>query len=406
MKPRQWAIEVVKTLQTAGFEALFAGGCVRDSLLNIEPNDFDVATSATPDEVQQVFGNRKTLAIGKSFGVITVLGPNPQLGIEVATFRRDGGYSDGRRPDSVEFTDAREDALRRDFTINGMFFDPIAEQVIDFVDGQADLQRKVIRAIGVPQQRIEEDRLRMLRAVRFAATYGFELETETLRAIQKHAGDIDSVSPERIGTELRKMLGHANRSIAFDLLMKSTLWQQILPAGLVERNWDQPNTTLAELNPQSEFSIALALILRGQAAKAATLQEPWRLTNEEVARSDWILENYTSLQRANELPWSQLQPLLISPHARSAVQFLHAIKIAPESPRSIVDSIKLCESKLALEKETLDPPPLIRGDDLKAIGIEPGPAFKSILSEVRKRQLDGQLTSAEVAKQWIADQHG
>ena len=405
MKPRQWAIKVVKTLQDAGFEALFAGGCVRDSLLQTEPKDFDVATSATPDEVQHVFGNRKTLAIGKSFGVITVLGPSSKLNIEVATFRRDGDYSDGRRPDSVAFTDAREDALRRDFTINGMFFDPIANEVIDYVEGQADLKRKLIRAIGVPQQRIEEDRLRMLRAIRFAATYGFEIEAETFSAIQHHAADIDSVSPERIGAELRKMLDHPNRGIAFSLLIESGLWKQILPSDLAtEADWQKPIQPLQKLD--ADFATALALILRNRSGGAAMLQTHWRLTNEEVARTDWILKHADSLTAANKLPWSQLQPLLISDHAESAVRFLRAVSATQDDSDSLADSITLCEQKLALAADALNPAPLLRGDDLKAMEIEPGPEFKSILAEVRNRQLDGELIDSEAAKRWIVSQRG
>ena len=214
MTPRQWALEIVNQLQQAGYQTLWAGGCVRDALLDIKPKDYDVATAATPDEVQQLFGVKKTLSIGKSFGVITVIGTKSSGHIEVATFRRDGEYSDGRRPDSVQFTDAKEDAMRRDFTINGMFYDPIAEKVIDFVGGESDLERKLIRAIGDADQRIEEDRLRMLRGVRFAATYGFEIEAATMAAIQKRAADIDSVSPERIGTELRRMLAHRGKALS------------------------------------------------------------------------------------------------------------------------------------------------------------------------------------------------
>jgi len=230
MTPRDRAIQIVKQLQAAGHSALWAGGCVRDALLKKEPKDYDVATSATPDQVQQLFGHKSTLAIGKSFGVITVLGPKSAGPIEVATFRRDGGYSDGRRPDSVEFTDAREDALRRDFTVNGMFFDPIEEQVIDYVGGKDDLIAKQIRAIGDPDARIEEDKLRMLRAVRFATTYDFAIEENTLKAIQKQASQISAVSPERIGVELRKMLGHANKASAFLLLVETNLWPEISPA--------------------------------------------------------------------------------------------------------------------------------------------------------------------------------
>ena len=182
MNSREFAILVVQQLTNAGYQALWAGGCVRDQLMGIPPKDYDVATNATPDQIREVFGKRRTLPIGAAFGVITVLGPKQADPIEVATFRRDTGYSDGRRPDGVEFTDAKEDALRRDFTINGMFYDPLKEQVVDYVGGKDDLKAKRIRAIGVPQERIEEDKLRMLRGVRFAAKFGFEIESDTLAA--------------------------------------------------------------------------------------------------------------------------------------------------------------------------------------------------------------------------------
>ena len=178
---REFALEIVEQLRAAGFEALWAGGCVRDQLLGLAPKDYDVATSATPDEIRDLFGRRRTLAIGASFGVITVLGPRAAGQIEVATFRTDAAYSDGRHPDSVTFTTAEHDAARRDFTINGLFFDPVAEAVVDYVNGRDDLERKTIRAIGDPAARIAEDKLRMLRAVRFAATFDFHIEPQHAR---------------------------------------------------------------------------------------------------------------------------------------------------------------------------------------------------------------------------------
>ena len=220
MTPRAFSVEVVEKLQSVGFEALWAGGCVRDQILGIQPQDYDVATNATPDQIRGLFGKNKTLAIGAAFGVITVLGPKTAGQVEVATFRKDGGYSDGRRPDSVEFTDAKEDALRRDFTINGMFIDPTTDQLIDYVNGEDDLSKRIIRAIGTPEDRIQEDKLRMLRAVRFAATYEFEIEPATMLAIQNAATDISVVSGERIGTEMRRMLAHPNRATAISLLWK------------------------------------------------------------------------------------------------------------------------------------------------------------------------------------------
>jgi len=405
MKAREWAHQVIETLQASGFQTLLAGGCVRDHLLGVEPKDFDVATAATPDEVQELFGPKKTIAIGKSFGVITIIGPKSAGNIEVATFRRDGGYSDGRRPDSVEFTDAREDALRRDFTINGMFFDPVKKEVIDYVNGQSDLNRKLIRAIGDPDKRIEEDRLRMLRGVRFAATYDFELEPATMAAIQKRASDIEAVSPERIGTELRRMLSHRNKSVALELLIDSKLWAEVLPREMVEAyDWSDRIAILKKLD--ADFPTTLAAILRSSGAKAAMVQDSWRLTNEEVLRADWILQNESNLSRACELPWSELQPMLISSNAPAAIELLQALIDTGEGTERLKASVSVCREKLALEKDVLNPVPLVDGKDLMDLGISPGPQFKTLLSEVRNRQLDGELSTSEEARAWIVESAG
>jgi poly(A) polymerase len=228
-RQREFALEITRKLRAAGFEALWAGGCVRDELLGIEPKDYDVATSATPDQIRDVFGRRRTLPIGAAFGVVTVLGPRAAGQIEVATFRTDAAYSDGRHPDSVSFTDAEHDAQRRDFTINGLFFDPVENNVVDYVGGQEDLQRRLIRAIGDPRLRLGEDKLRMLRAVRFAATFNFAIDPETLRAIQEMASQITTVSAERIGMELRRILTGSNRVTALGLLRETRLLPHVLP---------------------------------------------------------------------------------------------------------------------------------------------------------------------------------
>jgi poly(A) polymerase len=216
--PRQFALEVVQRLRGADFEAYWAGGCVRDGLLGREPKDYDVATSATPDQIRTLFGRRRTLPLGAAFGVITILGP-PQAGpVEVATFRQDATYSDGRHPDSVRFSSAQEDAQRRDFTVNGLFYDPVADQVIDYVGGRQDIDRRVIRAVGDPLQRFTEDKLRMLRAVRFSAAYEFSLEPKTFEAIRRMAPEINVVSPERISMEMKRNLVDQNRAWGMRLL--------------------------------------------------------------------------------------------------------------------------------------------------------------------------------------------
>ena len=223
-------MDLVRRLRKEGHEALWAGGCVRDQLLGKLPKDYDVASTATPDEVIQIFGRRRTVAVGASFGVVMVLGPDKAAGqIEVATFRSDGEYLDGRRPSSVSFCRPEEDAKRRDFTINGMFFDPLEEKIIDYVGGLEDLAAGIVRAIGDPVARFTEDKLRMLRAVRFTATFGFALDAATVAAVHHLRQQICQVSEERITQELKRMLSHSSRALSFDLLNQTELLAEILP---------------------------------------------------------------------------------------------------------------------------------------------------------------------------------
>src|SRR5262245_37039879 len=213
---REFAVQVVRKLQEAGFVALWAGGCVRDYLLGHPPDDYDVATSARPEQVRELFGPRRTRAVGASFGVMLVHAPQHSGAhdVEVATFRTEGPYLDGRRPEHVTFATAEEDAQRRDFTINGMFFDPVAETVLDYVGGRGDLERHLVRAIGDPRARLGDDKLRMLRAVRITARFDFALDEATAKAIREMAGEILVVSQERIAQELKKMLVHQRRARA------------------------------------------------------------------------------------------------------------------------------------------------------------------------------------------------
>jgi poly(A) polymerase len=221
---------VVRRLRDEGYESLWAGGCVRDQLLGKSPKDYDVASTATPDDVIRIFGRRRTVAVGASFGVVMVLGPDKAAGqIEVATFRSDGEYLDGRRPSSVSFCRPEEDAHRRDFTINGMFFDPLEEKFIDYVGGLDDLAAGIVRAIGDPAARFTEDKLRMLRAVRFTATFGFQLDAATAAAVRQLRHEICQVSEERVTQELKRMLAHVSRELSFRLLHESGLLAEILP---------------------------------------------------------------------------------------------------------------------------------------------------------------------------------
>ena len=227
--PRQFALWVVGETARGRFSGPVGGGCVRDELLGLEPSDYDVATDATPEQVRACFGKRHTLAIGAAFGVIVVLGRGGEDQVEVATFRRDVGYSDGRRPDAVEFCTAREDALRRDFTMNGLFFDPVSRQVLDFVGGREDLAAGVVRAIRDPAERFAEDKLRMLRAARFASTFGFRIDPLTAEAVRREARALTVVSAERIATEMRKMLLPATALTAPHCFRICGLLEIILP---------------------------------------------------------------------------------------------------------------------------------------------------------------------------------
>ncbi len=274
-KQQAFALDVVRQLRAAGYEAYWAGGCVRDQLIGRSPKDYDVATSAVPEEIQKVFGrSRKTLAVGAAFGVIAVVGPRGAGQIEVATFREDVSYSDGRRPDAVRFTTAREDALRRDFSINGMFFDPISKEVLDFVGGQDDLRQGIVRAIGNPHQRFTEDKLRLLRAVRFAGYFGFSIEPATFEALCTMAREITAVSAERIANEMRMMLERSGRRRAVELLLETGLLESVLPEAvpkLREHAHRVQTLTMLDALVEPSFPLALAVLLLAEGNVRAAL---------------------------------------------------------------------------------------------------------------------------------------
>ena len=411
---RQFAVDVVRQLREAGHVAYWAGGCVRDGLLERLPKDYDVATSATPDEIRNVFGHRRTLAIGAAFGVITVLGKKEQGQIEVATFRQDAAYSDGRHPDSVRFSTPEHDAQRRDFTINGLFYDPLEERVIDFVGGQEDLQAGILRAIGDADARIDEDKLRMLRAVRFAATYELTIEPGTLAAVQRHADELRIVSAERIAEEMRRMLRHAQRRRAVELLRESRLLPVVLPevefAASNNDVWERMLEILDALAVSGSFESALAVLLstaqidgtENGVKVASEVATRWRLSNDERNRTTLLLKHENLIRRAADAPWPQVQRVLILPGAEELVDYCEAIANALGNDLS---SIEFCREKLALPREQLDPPPLITGDDLKKAGIPPGKHYQELLNALRDAQLEGKVTSSEKAlevarKQW------
>ena len=400
---RDFAVDVVRRLREAGQQALFAGGCVRDQLLGQAAKDYDVATDAAPERVREIFGSRRTLAIGAAFGVITVLGQKGAGQIDVATFRRDAAYSDGRHPDAVTFSDAEHDAQRRDFTINGLFFDPLTNEVIDYVGGQEDLQRGVIRAIGDPLQRIAEDKLRMLRAVRFAARFGFEIDAETLKAVQQQAGELSVVSAERVATELRLMLTHASRARGLELLSEAALLEVVLPEseqGLAEdAAWDRTRGILAALETPT-FSMALAALLRElqiaepEKALPRLVFERWKLSTEELVGVEKLLGEEPLIRAASLQPWPKLQRVLVSPRVEELLGFCAAVAGVVDGSLAEVD---FCRNKLALPAAELNPAPLITGEDLKGLGIPPGPAYRELLEVVRDAQLEGTIATRDDA---------
>lgn len=401
-KQRVFAVSVVRDLREKGYLAYWAGGCVRDQLLGRVPKDYDVATNATPDEVRKVFGLKRTFAVGAAFGVITVNGPPGAGQIEVATFRTDSTYRDGRHPESVSFSTPKEDALRRDFTINGLFFDPIEDRVVDYVGGVEDIKRRLIRAIGDPRQRFDEDKLRMLRAIRFVAELEFDIDQGTYDAICEMAPQITQVSQERILMELERLLTAPARVEGVRLLRQSGLWQIILPElePKDDRQEQQWRTNLQILNHLNEpgFPLAFAAMARGfvELSKVKSLCRRLRMANDQGDRIHFLLEHEKSLDEAEKKKWSEIQPLLISPYVEDLLKLVEA---RARTENRDCPSVPWCRERLKWPKEQLNPPPLIRGDDLLETGIVQGPMFKEILDQIRKAQLDGAVTSREEALQ-------
>jgi putative nucleotidyltransferase with HDIG domain len=427
MTEREFAISVVQTLQNAGFQALWAGGCVRDELLGLVPKDYDIASDARPEQVQQLF--RRTLAIGASFGVVEVLGPRrdgQHLRVQVATFRTDGGYSDGRRPDEVVFASAREDALRRDFTINGMFFDPIKGELLDFVVGQDDLHARILRAIGDPHVRFQEDKLRLLRAVRIATRFDLAIEPQTAAAIQAMATQLPVVSAERIAEELRQLLVHPRRTRGLNLLMDLGLAEPILPElasmkglpqGLPDKPtgdlWDHVMRVMDLLGPAPSFPLAMGTLLHdvgkprtlGRTAEKFTFYHHeqvgarmaddialrLKLSNAERERIVWLVERHQYLANARQMRPSKLKAILSLDGIHELLVLHRADALA--SGKS-VDHVEYCEHLLrAWTPEDLNPPPLVTGHDVRQLGPVPGPRYKELLDAVREAQLDGTITT-------------
>jgi poly(A) polymerase len=439
---KAFAISIIQTLRQHGFQAYLAGGCVRDLLLNREPADFDVATSATPGQVMEIFPD--TYAVGAQFGVVLVPLPEAERdgevlskrqAIEVATFRSDHGYSDGRHPDEVRFSkDPQADVARRDLTINGMMLDPVNGEVLDYVGGRADLEAGVIRAIGEPEQRFTEDKLRMLRAVRFASRFEYEIEEKTWAAIQGLAPEISAVSRERVRDEVTKMLteGHARR--AFLLLDQTGLLKEVLPEISRMKGVEQPAAFHPEGDVFTHTLIALEYLphpcsatlawgtLLHDVGKPATFRvapDRIRFDNhvavgvkiaEEIcsrlrfSRHDTeqvlaLIDNHMRFGHVSRMKESTLKRFMRLPGFEEHLALHRADSLASHG---ILTTYEFLQERLKeTPVEDFRPLRLITGDDLVAAGYAPGPRFSEILGAVEDGQLEGHLTSRKAAMEFV-----
>ncbi len=390
---RQTAEKIVRTLRDAGHVAYFAGGCVRDALMGVEPKDFDVATDATPDQVARLF--RRTKKVGAKFGVVMVRLQGHEL--EVATFRAESDYVDHRHPEQVRFTDARADAGRRDFTINGMFFDPLENRVIDAVGGQADLRARVIRAIGNPAERFAEDHLRMLRAVRFASRLGFAIEPATFEAIRRHAAGIRTISAERIRMELAQILADSHRERGWRLLHAVGL-SGLLVEGLLfnDAEVELAARRLAALPANASFPLALAAILHERPAPPArTVCVALRMSVAETDCVTWLLRKLPEGRAADRLELADVKQLRADPRFDALVALMRAEAVAAGQAAAAADT--LVRRAEAIPPQAVRPTPFLSGDDLLARGVRPGPRLGRILNTVLRAQLNEQIAHRDEA---------
>lgn len=440
---KAFSTSIIRTLRETGHQAYLVGGCVRDILLGHEPADYDVATSATPEEVMRIFP--EAYGVGVQFGVVLVPAPAGDIPndvspdgstVEVATFRSDIGYSDGRHPDEVRFSkDPREDVRRRDFTINGMMLDPANSAVLDFVGGQSDLKAGIIRCIGEPGHRFGEDKLRMLRAVRFAARFGFEIEPSTFAAIRELAPQIHQVSRERVRDELTKMLTEGRARSAFLLLDRTGLLHEVLPEIEEMRGVEQP----PQFHPEGDVFVHTLLLLEKlphpcsaalawgallhDVGKPATFRrapdrirfdghvdvgvkmaevicQRLRFSNDDTEQVLALVDNHMRFGHAMRMSESTFKKFVRMPHFDEHLE-LHRLD-CQASYRDFT-TYDFTRNKMAtLTPEAIRPAPLVTGDDLIAAGHVPGPSFKEILSAVEDGQLEGRLRDREEALQFVA----
>ena len=434
MSAKEKALAIVKRLREEGYESYLAGGCVRDMLLAKSPQDYDITTNAQPDDIRRIFS--QTIPVGAQFGVMLIIIDGEPF--EVATFRHDGPYSDGRRPDHVRYGTLQEDILRRDFTVNGMVYDPIEDRLIDLVGGRKDLESRSIRAIGDARARFEEDRLRMVRAVRFAASLGFTIEERTFAAIRELAPTITDISWERIGDEITRILTEGEAQEGFELLDATGLLKVLLPEieamkGVAQspdyhpegdvfthtlltlRHLDKPTETLAYGSLLHDVGKPLCIRRDGDrltfyghtergaeiAAEVLKRLKRSRATWERVA---YLVHNHLRHTQAPNMRLSTLKRFL---GEEGIDELLELTRIDALSSNGDLQYYQFCKQKQAeLKDEEIHPAPLLRGRDLIAMGFTPGPIFQEILKQVEEAQLSGDLANREEAMAWVDKNFG
>jgi poly(A) polymerase len=433
---REFAFQIVSRLQTAGHVAFWVGGCVRDQILGREPQDYDVATSAKPEEVEKLFS--RTIPVGRQFGVVIVMEQGHEF--QVATFRAEAEYQDGRRPGKVTFADAKADASRRDFTINGLFYDPVTKEIYDWFDGEADIRAKILRTIGTPEERFNEDHLRMLRAVRFAAQLGFEMDDATFGAIKKYASKIQGISAERIREELMKLFRSPHAARGLDLLRDSGLLQEVLPEIAAMITCEQS----ADFHPEGSVYNHVRLMLETLPADASETL-PWAVLLHDVAKpvtatkdeitgsihfyghekvgaemAETILDRLRFPRKQTEeiktavlhhMQFKDVRAMRKATLRRMMLRETFPLEMQLHRLDCLGSHRDLGHYQFMLEQErefATQPqvrPPLLTGEDLKAMGIEPGPAMGKLLAELREHQLQDEITNADEAKEWVISKY-
>jgi len=433
MTQREIAIEILKRLQQAGHEAYFVGGCVRDELRGVNPQDYDIATGAHPEEIQALFS--KTVGVGENYGVIIVLKDGEQF--EVATFRTEDGYQDGRRPTKVQFSDAKTDASRRDFTVNGLFLDPLTDTVHDWIGGQSDLNRKVIRTIGSPEERFAEDHLRLLRAIRFAAQLDYHIEPGTFAALRAQASLIGTVSAERVRDELCKLFSPPHAARGLDLLLESGLLEHVLPELAATIDCEQSPDFHPEGSVFNHIRLMLSLM-----SKDASHILPWTVLLHDIAKphtssvgndgrihfyshekigaemtknilrrlrfprvdieaAAQVVCHHMQFKDAKKMRKATLRRMLLRPNFDLELEQHRLDCLGSHGKLNIYDF--LCEQKLLLEEKPVLLAPLVDGKDLLDLGIESGPLMGKLLNEIMDKQLSEEFSTREEALTWVKE---